>query len=735
MNSKKGISLVVLTITIIITIIIAGISIIGIGNSIERAKLTAFAKELNDICQRVQVYYYENGELPYLDTDVAMSQGELLQMLDNVSREGLLAELEKNNDKVESDELGAFYKIDLSKIDVKEISRGTQKTANDIFVMAYPSFKIYYLKGIEVGGDFYYSITPEMSKITKISEIPLEELGNSVINGLPGITITKNNKKWTNSFGIKVSGYINSGDELYLSLPTSGEKKINLTTDSFANFEAIDLYTLKNQGLVTITDAEILEFLNLPNKDKKITFIKKENSVSVGSVDIDLSNYDYIKPLISNDEVSMSLSDDIVSCNFKVSDDLSGVNEVRYYPITNQNIDISMYTEQFVKARGKKATLDLDNNASFEISTDVRKVMIAVVDKAGNINLYSRVNTYYSPFIFNVSQESGNTVSLDRDLIAGIVYTIKNYDQDFYMSNDLEYTISISNPDGTIVDNLDLQVDGVIASNDSVTKIIQGGSAKETRLEMRLVVPDGKKLYNSQSIKIKFTPTAKPKLSKEFNIKVENHLLVDYSGNSLDGILRNGIQVVKDEEGLYALQFDGIDDYVEIPEISSSLVAADGIRIEFVATWEAYNNNSRVISLSAGENNGTIFVKNNSTTGQLYFRTNTSSNKNLDLYSKSNSAIVVGKKSKYYSKWVYGGKGEGGIALWWRGDFEIDDTAIDRRGTALMYTSNPISTIARNTNYLGKSDNSSDEYFKGKIYSIKVMKSDYTVIFEYDLNK
>lgn len=51
------------------------------------------------------------------------------------------------------DESTSFYKVDLGKLEFDKTIRGTARSGendNDVYVVAYPSFNVYYLKGIKV---------------------------------------------------------------------------------------------------------------------------------------------------------------------------------------------------------------------------------------------------------------------------------------------------------------------------------------------------------------------------------------------------------------------------------------------------------------------------------------------------------------------------------------------------------------------------------------------------------
>ncbi|MEG2645619.1 MAG: hypothetical protein RSA08_01125 [Clostridia bacterium] len=740
MKLKKGISLIVLVITIVVILILLSVTTIGVKESLDNSKLTAFAKELSDLQEKCKSYYYENNELPYFDIN-PISQDGIINLVNNKNKELILKEMELNQDKVVTGTEGEYYVISLEKLGVKKSKRGTKKVENDVYVISYPSMNIYYLKGVKAKGTTYFSLTKNLSKIINIKEPELQEVAPVIIKNLPGVTIKKKVKVWSNTFGISISAYLNVTDEIYITLPDGVERKLNLPSN-FNDFEINDLESMKLLGALTITDQEILSFktqFNTLAKDKKkIIFTKKENSKIVGTVEIDISNYDYLAPVITNNQINMTLNLENVNTKFAVKDDLSGIKEVRFFPVLDPNIDqnvlINTYNIEFMKSRGKKAKLDASFNVDFNFSSQAKYVMIAVFDKAGNVMLYAQKNIHYSPYIFQ-SNISTNAVTLNSNGTSELELTVKNHDNDFHTNKNIDYAVSIENPIGGQVDNVDFSLNGVNSTNDRVVTKIAGDAAHDDSNKVKLIVPTGKKLYNKQDVKVKVEPIDNPKLVSEFKVSIENKILKDYSGNGLDANLMSGLKVVQDPDGKYALEFDGIDDYAIIPTIPAAINSKTGMRVELVATWQAFNNNSRILSLGSGENNDTIYVQNYANTGQILFRLNTYNNAHLDIYSKSTSAIELNKKAKFYLRWVQGGTGEGGTAGWYRGDIDKDNIAIDRAGTGMMYGINPISTDTRSINYIGRSGDASDGFFKGKLYSIKLVTPEWKVILDYDLNR
>lgn len=101
----------------------------------------------------------------------------------------------------------------------------------------------------------------------------------------------------------------------------------------------------------------------------------------------------------------------------------------------------------------------------------------------------------------------------------------------------------------------------------------------------------------------------------------------DLSGNGYNGILQNGANLKYDGKR-YALFLDGVDDYLQIPSLPSTIDFASGYTIEIEATWSDTNNKYKLVNL------GNDTIKNNIS---IY-----STEKNLctELFDNNNSSKV-----------------------------------------------------------------------------------------------
>ena len=154
MNSKKGISLIVLVITIAVLLIISSAVIYTSADASNNAKLVAFASDLQQVEDLVTEYYITNNELPIL-TETSYTEATLVASIEEGADE-LSGEITLNGDTNTT-----FYKIDMSKLDISSTSRGVEKDGDltDVFVIAEDTMNIYYLKGLKVAGKYYFSLT------------------------------------------------------------------------------------------------------------------------------------------------------------------------------------------------------------------------------------------------------------------------------------------------------------------------------------------------------------------------------------------------------------------------------------------------------------------------------------------------------------------------------------------------------------------------------------------------
>ncbi|MEG2348428.1 MAG: hypothetical protein RSB67_02125 [Clostridia bacterium] len=455
-DKKLGISLILLVITIVITIILTTAIIISVNTSKNNAALVSFAEEISTIEDQVSSYYIQNDEIPYLDSEMPISQKALMDLIPLSDKNIFTQELELNLDKNTNEMLGAFYFIDLSKIDITNSKKGYKKSGenNDVYVVAYPSMNVYYLKGIKVNKNKYFSFTSKISDITKLNQTNTLSDSSTTVQTVNGITVRKLNKKWTNSLDLTIDSYIEDGEELYLYIQGGNKIKLNTTKKSTNKISFNTFDELVTKGISTsILASDKLNFESASLNDKKIEITKEKSGEEVGRVEVKYSNYDNVSPVINQDTI-IKISDMKNVISFKISDESSGIKEVRYEYLKKYNkkgeiacfySGITEYDEIYMKSRAKKAKISSSGYVEIEIPKEIEGIQINIFDKSGNKinmirntsdNMYIGLNVKYFKgeilrysLVFGLKSGLSDvsvSVSLDNNIYTNIYSDIKN---------------------------------------------------------------------------------------------------------------------------------------------------------------------------------------------------------------------------------------------------------------------------------------------------------------------
>ena len=148
---KKGITLATLVITMVVLVILSGVVISNARGIIQKSELAKFGEELKTIEDIIKEYYISNGNFPVIEEKKYSSEQVISLNVSGFDSE-LKQEIEKNDD-----EDCTFYEIDYEAIKVTLEDRGLQNTADDIYVVSSLSNKVYYVKGLQIGDEIYFS--------------------------------------------------------------------------------------------------------------------------------------------------------------------------------------------------------------------------------------------------------------------------------------------------------------------------------------------------------------------------------------------------------------------------------------------------------------------------------------------------------------------------------------------------------------------------------------------------
>ncbi len=401
MKVKNGITLIILVLTIILALILVTATTLAVGNSIDNARLAAFANDLKEVQDAVKIYYMENDFFPTpADSTEALSQKAIFEIVSN--KVIFKQDLSVNNDYNENENLGSFYKIDLKILGVEQTVRGTQedRQPDDIYVVSYPSMNVYYLAGVKAKNNTYYSLSTRLTDVVKVVNAP-PQYTNTEEQSAYGVTVKKLKKTWTNTLNMSIEAQMDSDEGLYIKLQGGSENKIDTVAGQniflLDNFNEIYSQNSNSYLNTNISDEDIKNFNSSVQDNKYLEIIKKNEDTgeTIGTIKVNLSNYETTIPVKATDSVVES-GEEYNTVTFKVHDDVSGVREVRYEYLKKYDertglpvlyyAGVDTFDPSYIKTRGKKAELYEDGTVKIQIPKEIEGIEIRVFDRAGNVS-------------------------------------------------------------------------------------------------------------------------------------------------------------------------------------------------------------------------------------------------------------------------------------------------------------------------------------------------------------
>lgn len=182
----------------------------------------------------------------------------------------------------------------------------------------------------------------------------------------------------------------------------------------------------------------------------------------------------------------------------------------------------------------------------------------------------------------------------------------------------------------------------------------------------------------------------------------------DTDGKVVTGI--NGTYEVQSRVNLYryysyGLDFDGVDDYVDVGTLPATIDFAHGFTIEFTAKWDSLGNWSRIFDFGNGAGSDNIFIANATTTPNVSFWMFNGTT--ADAFDITNS-ITLGE----YANWKIEVTSARLVTIYKNG------VVIGSKTFSVMPNN-----IQRTTNYLGKS-NWGNAPLDASIYEFKITEAD-----------
>ena len=169
LKNEKGVTLIVLTITIIVLLIITGIMISNSKSQLAIKKVNNLYADIDAISTKVSDYYLKNNSLPVFSNVYLNSSNELGLLL--IANGGDKSVINSNDD-------GPYYVLDLSKLDNLTLNYGndyqnwndtsTFQTYQNLYIINDVTHQIYYPQGITYKEETYFTKNVNAEIIDKI---------------------------------------------------------------------------------------------------------------------------------------------------------------------------------------------------------------------------------------------------------------------------------------------------------------------------------------------------------------------------------------------------------------------------------------------------------------------------------------------------------------------------------------------------------------------------------------
>lgn len=147
---KKGISMIVLVITIAIVLVLTTAITTSYTVIVNSTRMREFGNELNQIQKVVDEFIFLNNEYPV--------KGEYTLNLELINESSRQEQFGKSIGTME------FYVIDLQKLGITRLKRGIPVNIDtlDTYAISKENGKVYYLAGVNIGESVYYTLVDEI---------------------------------------------------------------------------------------------------------------------------------------------------------------------------------------------------------------------------------------------------------------------------------------------------------------------------------------------------------------------------------------------------------------------------------------------------------------------------------------------------------------------------------------------------------------------------------------------
>lgn len=233
---KKGISLVIMLVTIAVILILTSVTVVTGSNIYNNTKKVKFASEISYVEEIVNTYRLNNnGSYPSSKlVSVDCSSINPVYLNEQFVNEGI------NNDIL------ALYKIDFSMLNPHELMYTdiNSDSGDNVYCISPTTGRVYFLQGVKIGRKTYYTLTEDLKKSINYVE------DNNVNDGIIFLDDYKGNLK------IKIP------DEYTDINITSSNGEITVTEDSINEYKIYNVsYTTGSLITVSYKNDNVLKEL------------------------------------------------------------------------------------------------------------------------------------------------------------------------------------------------------------------------------------------------------------------------------------------------------------------------------------------------------------------------------------------------------------------------------------------------------------------------------------------
>ena len=336
---KKGISLVIMLVTIAVILILTSVTVVTGNNIYNNTKKVKFATEISYVEEIANTYRLNNN---------GMYPSSNMIYIDCLRIKSVDLNEQFNSENISADNMLLLYKIDFSMLNPHELMYAdiNNDSGDNVYCISPTTGRVYFLQGVKIGRKTYYTLTDDLKKSINYVE------DNNVNDGIIFLDDYKGNLK------IKIP------DEYTDINITSSNGEITVTQDSITEYKIYNVsYT--TGSLITVS-------------------YKKDNI---------LKELKYNVSEVSNNKPEFNISEIKTMVNSKTG------KEEKYVKLENvpNNVKIIKYANQILNESKIK---DYFQTGGIEIQKDdvitipnnsLYNITVYIEDKYGNYN-YKKIS-------------------------------------------------------------------------------------------------------------------------------------------------------------------------------------------------------------------------------------------------------------------------------------------------------------------------------------------------------